>query len=174
VHRFLAFIVFLPLAAGSGFCQSRWEALKELSPGQKIVVEQADTQRLVGKFVRASDEAIMLVAGGRQVSIERDKVTRVRSNGHRVRNAVLLGVAGVFVGAAIGHTRDTSTYTGDGPGALIGGAVAGAAGALIPSGKTYYRVDNPRPPVAIPPQAVPSPRGIEGLSPRKLLSGKVE
>jgi hypothetical protein len=148
MRRFLLLIVFLPFAAIPGFCQSRWEALKELRAGNKIVVVETTMQRLEGKFVSASDEALMLDVDGQQVSINRDKVARVSSKGHRVRNTVLLTLAGLVVGAAIGHTQDTPTYTGDGPGALFGGVAGGVGGALIPTGKTYYRLEKPRPQTA--------------------------
>jgi hypothetical protein len=146
MRRFLLLIVLLAFAAIPGFCQSRWEALKELRAGQKIVVVETTMQRREGKFVSASDETLALRVGRQEVSINRDKVAHVSSKGHRVRNAVLLAVVGLCAGAAIGHTRDTSTYTGDGPGAAVGGAVGGVAGALIPAGKTYYRLEK------LPPQ----------------------
>jgi uncharacterized protein YcfJ len=146
MRRFLLSIVLLAFAAIPALCQSRWEALKELRAGQKIVVVETTMQHRKGKFVSASEEALTLRVGRQQVSINRDKVARVSSQGHRVRNAVLLAVTCAVVGAAIGHTRDTSTYTGDGPGAVVGGIAGGVGGALIPTGKTYYRLEK------LPPQ----------------------
>ena len=145
MQNFLLLNLFLLSAAIPGLCQSRWEALRELRPGQKIVVVETSMRRLEGKFVSASDEALTLDIGRQQVSVNRDKIARVSSNGHRVRNVVLLTIAGVVVGAAIGHSQDTSTYTGDGPGAAVGGVAGAVAGAAIPAAKTYYRLEKPRP-----------------------------
>ena len=145
MRHFLLLIVFLLSAAIPGSCQSRWEALQELSPGQKIVVVETSMKRLEGKFVSAGGEALTLNVGRQQVSVNRDQVARVSSNGHRVRNVVLLTITGVLVGAAIGHALDTSTFTGDGPGAAVGGAAGAVGGALIPAAKTYYRLEKLRP-----------------------------
>ncbi len=141
-------IVFPLFCAIPGFCQSRWEALKELHTGQKIVVVETTMRHLEGKFVSASGEALTLDVDGQQVSINRDKVARVSSKGHRVRNTMLLTIVGLLGGAYIGHTRDTPTNTRDGIGAVIGGVAGGVGGALIPTGKTYYRLENPRPQTA--------------------------
>jgi hypothetical protein len=153
VQRILAMCLALYLSLMPAFSKDKadfvppgnWGALKELRAGLKIVVVETTRWHLEGKFVSANDEALTLNIDGQQVSISRDKVTRVSSKGHRVRNAILLSILGLGVGAAIGHSQDTPTYTGDGPGAAIGGAIGALGGALIPTGKTYYLLDRPQP-----------------------------
>lgn len=129
VQKILAMCFALYLGLMPAFSKDRvdsvtpgnWGALKELRIGLKIVVGETTMRHLEGKFVSANDEALTLNIDGQQFSISRNKVTSVSSKGHRVRNTILLSILGLGVGAAIGHSQDTPTYTGDGSGAAIGG-----------------------------------------------------
>jgi hypothetical protein len=143
MRRLVLSIMLLLFTTIPGFCQVQWEALKDLHTGKKIVVLETTMRSLEGKFVSVSDETINLDVAGQQVSIKRQNVARVSSKGHRVRNTVLLTIVGLLGGAYIGHTQDTPTNTRDGIGAVIGGVAGGVGGALIPTGKTYYRLEKP-------------------------------
>jgi hypothetical protein len=58
--RLLLLTMFLLPAVFPLFCQSLWAALRELSPGQKIVVVETNVRRLEGKFIASSDDALIL------------------------------------------------------------------------------------------------------------------
>lgn len=140
MRRCLIVSLLLAVLVVPACCQSDWQLLREIHPGQHVVVVERTMQRVDGKFVSFSDEAVVLDVAGKQVTVPRDQVARISGQGaHRVRNTILLAVAGVAAGAAIGHAFDTPQQVGDGIGAIVGGGVGAVAGAYLPAAKTYYR-----------------------------------
>jgi hypothetical protein len=123
-----------------------WSAVQALRPGERVRVETTP-RPISGQFQSASEDRIVLRAGGSEQSVERSRVTgvAVRKPGHRKRNALLgLGV-GVAAGLGIGAAARNHSCTGFciqpvsnavilGAGATAGGLAGVVVGAVLPTG----------------------------------------
>ena len=86
-----------------------WEAVTGLQPGDRVqVIDKAGTT-YNGSLLSVSGEAIRVMSGKNEVSIERRQVRRVkvRSSSRRLRAALI----GIGVGFAIGVTVDQTFGT---------------------------------------------------------------
>lgn len=152
----IAMLLGMPVLSHAQTSRKSWDALNTLHAGQRIEVVETNLKKHKGTFSTATDEAIQLREGGRDVGIKREDVMRVSllDESHRLRNAFIVGAAGAGTGAGIGAaaTRCSSTsgslnFCGLGRSVAIGiGAVAGliggaGTGAAIPSHPTIYRAE---------------------------------
>ena len=140
----LAGVAVLPLPGAD----DDWDNLKVLRAGDRVEVIEKTGKRISGKFVNNSTSALTVDVAGVQRSLESNTVVRVSRLGrsHRVRNAILLGIAGAAVGAGAkkfgAACNESDTGCRDAMlAAVIGGAAGAAVGALIlPRPETIYRV----------------------------------
>jgi hypothetical protein len=125
-----------------------WSSLSQLKAGDRIHVVQTNKTTVSGQFRSSSADNLVIQSDGADQAIPRNSVVRVslKTNPHRVRNGIILGVVGGLAGAgamrfgiACAETNDGCTNTKI---AAVGGAAGGAAiGALLPGGSTtIYRV----------------------------------
>jgi hypothetical protein len=153
----IAILLGMPLPSRAQTTQNSWGALNTLHAGQRIEVVETSLKKHKATFSTVTEEALQLREGGADVLIERENVMRVTllDKSHRLRNALVLGVAGAGAGAGIGEaaTRCSSSsggfnLCGLGRGAVVAvsaaiGLAGGAGiGAAIPSHPTIYRVEH--------------------------------
>ena len=135
------------LACGLPLSAQSWDALRELKPGDVIIVRDNAGHERKGGFTTFSSDAISLKTRSGEMSIERPRVRRVQipSKARRIRN-VLIGAA---IGVAVGATADQTlgaylrNEVGEGAGAravtyIVPIALFGGLGAL-PAYRTIYR-----------------------------------
>ncbi len=142
----LALVLALCCSAIAAEKETEWQNLSQLRVGQRVEVVATNLVKYKGEFVRFDDMGVTLLVDKHERTIVREQVARVSSLSHRVRNGVLLGVAGLVTGGmtagrVCGWTKSCS-WDWLMPLGMAGGAAAGAA---IPSGKTYFRVKRPDP-----------------------------
>ena len=132
-----------------------WENLGQLRVGQKVEVVDAKMKPLRGRFVGYSGEAVRLLVGKDEVSVDRSNVVSIknREGPRRARNAWLgLGI-GAGVGAVVGLIQG-KTYHEEGETGVfmlvwtpIGAGVGAGVGAMLPARDvTIYRVRDLPPP----------------------------
>jgi hypothetical protein len=146
--RLLLTIVILALTPAASFAQSRqdsWENLKQLQPGHKIRVVDADLKSWDGKLVSVSEEAITIreLRNQQEITVERAKVFRVTDleRSRRGRNALIGLLIGGAIGVPIGAAKSSDLPPSFGAlimFGLLGGPGAGV-GAFVPSHPTVYR-----------------------------------
>lgn len=126
-----------------------WEALRELSPNDRIKVEITSGPGYLGIFQSVSADAISLDTGHGAVSVERTRVRRiqVRSTGRRIRRVVIASAVGLAIGITIDQSLGTlfRNESGETSGAraatyIAPSAVFGAIAAAFPAYRTLYRV----------------------------------
>ena len=149
MKRVIETLLLLLLVPGFSFPQSsqnNWDNLKQLRPGQRIEVVDSSMKTLRGAFVLFTDEAITLLAGKSQESIERAKVVRVsvRDTSRRTRNMALAsGIIGGIVLIPAGILLAQQSNEGNSCGACVPAIVAGFGGGAalgaIPGSRTVYR-----------------------------------
>ncbi len=128
--------------------EADWSELSRLKPGDRIHVVQVNQSSVSGSFRSTSADNLVIESGGADQAIPKNSVVRVsvKTNPHRIRNGVILGVVGGLVGAGAMRFGVACAETNDGCNnamlASIGGAAGGAAiGAVLPGGSTtIYRV----------------------------------
>lgn len=144
-------VLFLALASFTA-ADSDWSNLsRDLKNGDRIDVVQSNMKSLSGAFRSATaDQLTVAVDGAGEQAISKQNVVRVsvHQGSHRVRNAILLGVAGAIAGAGATRFGVACAETNDGCrnaalAPFAGGAAGAAIGALIPSTskRVVYRVD---------------------------------
>jgi hypothetical protein len=127
-----------------------WENLRQLNPGQKIVVVQRDRKSFTGSFAGVSNDSVSLNAREGSKTVARANVLRVsRHGGKRSRNALIGAAIGGGAGLAVGATVPGCKQNTFGfclskgvVAAILGGtgAVVGAiVGVLIPGNTVVYR-----------------------------------
>ena len=140
----------IPLLAGTeaGNSQANWDRVKQLSPGQEVLVVQNNAQSFQGNLQSVSDDSIVIRLTTGERTVAKDNILRVSSKrtSHRLRNLGLgAGVGaggGAGIGAAAGNPhgilRRDATAAGGAVIGLVGGAVVGAA---LPTGgwREVYR-----------------------------------
>lgn len=109
--------------------QSDWSAVQALAPGAKLVVRTKDGDRVAGRFVSASDSALVIRHDETDMTFARDDVRLVQLNRGKSRlKGALLGVA---IGAGAGFAAGGIVYfpyKDDIVGAIVPGATALGAG----------------------------------------------
>ena len=120
---------------------SKWENLKQLTPGQQIKVVLNDAKAYQGGFETVSDEAVGVLLPTGHVDFTRQDILRVstRTGSHRGRNAAIGAAIGFGSGFPMGAGYCSDSSRGDCVaiagtvfGALLAGVGAGV-GALLPS-----------------------------------------
>jgi len=151
----LPFLLFsgssaIPLFAGgqTDKGQVNWDRVKQLSPGQEVLVVQNSSQTFQGRLQSVSDDSIVIRLTAGEQTLAKDNILRVSSRraSHRWRNLALGAGAGFGAGAGIGAAagnphgilRRDATAAGGAVIGLVGGAVVGAA---LPTGgwREVYR-----------------------------------
>ena len=101
-------VSFAAWLAAAAYAQS-WDALRELKPGDRVVVSERGGAEHAGTFVSFAPEAIAIETKRGAVSLERAHVAkvRVRSQARRGRNAAI----GAAIGLAVGLTTDQTLGT---------------------------------------------------------------
>ena len=136
------------LAGGFGLRAQPWDALRELKPGDRVKISDAQGRDRTGSFMAFTPDSISLETGNGSVAIQRPEVRRVqvRSNARRARNIAI----GAAIGIAIGVTADQTVgayvrnETGESGGAraltyILPAALFAAIPALLPAYRTIYR-----------------------------------
>lgn len=144
---FLVCILALPCASKAQTNSGAWENLNVLQAGEKIQVVEENSTKLSGMFVSVSEAAIVVQEEGGPQTIQKQDIRSVKlmEHGHRVRNALIVGVVGAGAGGGIAaaswenHGFTGGKGTGAAVGAVIGFAGGAIVGALLPSHKTIYR-----------------------------------
>jgi hypothetical protein len=133
----------IPLSAGTepSKGQANWDRVKQLSPGQEILVVQNNAQSFQGNLQSVSDDNVVIRLAAGEQTVAKDNILRVSSRraSHRRRNLALGAGAGVGGGAAIGAAAGNprgmfSRGQTAGGGAVFGLLVGAAVGAAIPTG----------------------------------------
>ena len=141
-------VFVLLLVCGMPLAAQPWETLRELKPGDRILVLDTGGAAHKGEFAAVSAETISLTTGAGQVAVERARVRRVEVSRKpkRARNALIGAALGVAVGVTVDQTLGTyfrnESGQSDGVRALtyIGPiALFGGIGAALPSSRTVYR-----------------------------------
>ena len=129
------------------FGASQWDSLRELAPGDRVVVRDTSGKSTDGKFTAYTPAAISIETKQGAIAIEKSQVQRVqvRSGNRRVRNAVIGAAIGLAVAVAVDQSLGTRlrNESGDGGrpityGASIGGFAA--LGGAFPAYRTVYQV----------------------------------
>ena len=122
--------VLLAAAAQVGFAQdtNQWSSVQSLRNGDRVGVIQADQKRVEGRFESATDSRITLQAD-QQITLEKADVVRVyRLARHgRVFGAILGGAIGVAAGAVVDGT--VGQYFRNETGGTAKGVITAAVGA---------------------------------------------
>ncbi len=128
--------------------ESDWSALSRLKAGDRVHVVQVNKTTVSGHYRNNSADNLVIESEGAEQAIPKNAVVRVslKTNPHRVRNGIILGIVGGLAGAGAMRFGLACAETDDGCNntklAAVGGAAGGAAiGALLPGGSTViYRV----------------------------------
>jgi hypothetical protein len=151
-------VLVIPSVSSAQTDKSSWANLNALQPGQKIQVTRMNLKKDSGRFLNASDTAIILQERSGEQTIQKQDVRAVNlmKNTHRLRNTFIGAAAGAGLGAGIGAATyrpcvpPPNSYLfaclfdfGRGPQSAFGatvGLVGGAVtGALWPSHQIIYR-----------------------------------
>ena len=120
----LSICIMIVLAAGAAFVSAqtgdRWGQLASVSVGTRLIVDQDNGRVVRGKFVRATDNSLVLRVSGSEVDLPRDSIAAV----HRSRRSSRLkrGMIGALAGA------------GAGIGIGVASVLVGKADPLVPAG----------------------------------------
>ncbi|MHB8655298.1 MAG: hypothetical protein ACYDA9_15615 [Terriglobia bacterium] len=140
--------------------KANWAVLRELGPGDTVLVALNGAQSFQGQFKTLTDDAIEVHLTGGDQAFPREKVFRVSTKvqSHRKRNALLGALVGAGAGLAIGAASDHGSGTKCGPNGPflcgnmfpnlgkeiltpVGAIVGGVVGAVLPAGgwREIYR-----------------------------------
>jgi len=137
-----------PAAHAQQGAEESWDNLRQLRPGQRIVVADMKLKSHQGTFTGYSAEAISLRTDQQELAIPRANVLSVKNQegSRRTRNTLIGLAVGAAAGLAVGAAKGANELESGETGlfALVGipiGAGAGAlVGAAMPNGKvTVYR-----------------------------------
>src|ERR1044071_8631316 len=105
----LRLFAILTLASSAAFSQS-WDSLRELKPGDRVVILDRTGNDHKGEFRSYTADTIRITNGKGEDAIERTKIRRVqvRASSRRLRH-VLIG-AGIGVGIGITVDQTFGTY----------------------------------------------------------------
>ncbi len=139
----LGVVLALCCSAMAAEKESSWQNLSQLRAGQKVEVVATNLAKYKGRFVRFDELGITLLVDKNERTIAREQVARVSSASHRVRNGILLSLAG-FTAGGMAAVRLSGVHTNKYDWVMPAGIAAGAiTGVAIPSGKTYFRAKKP-------------------------------
>jgi hypothetical protein len=145
------FLILIPCSLLAQDKKGDWKALYGLRSGEKIELVETGMKKHVGTFSTVTEEAIQMREGSNDIGIPKESVARVTvlDKSHRLRNALIFGVAGAGAGAGIGAAAsrcsssnafcDVGRGIAVGLGGLVGLAGGAGVGAAIPSHPTIYR-----------------------------------
>ncbi len=148
-------ILILSLASCWALCaaENDWANLsRELKSGDRIHIVLTSKASIDGLFRSASNDSIAITAAGAtDRTIPKAEVVRVSLEGraHRLRNGILLGIAGGLVGAGATRFGAACAETNDGCrnaalASILGAAGGAVIGALIPARmRVIYRAPKP-------------------------------
>ena len=133
------------LTAASVF--AGWEDVQRLAADQKVEVYRRQAESVKGRFVSATETAVVVKTAAGEQTITRDAIRRlaVADSSRRARNAVIGAAVGAAAGFAIGwavcpgcaNEGAGGKYTG--PAAAAGAGIGAAAGLLSPGYRTIYK-----------------------------------
>lgn len=113
VHGVTAAVLFTLISPAIAAAQDgSWTSVQSLSPGASIDVRGATRKdRISGKLVSVTPDAITVERRGDQRTFERDDVQRVQTvNEHKTRWLLVGIAAGVGAGLAVGRATLESSY----------------------------------------------------------------
>lgn len=135
-----------PLQA-QGLRPPSWDAVKQLTSGERIVIDLTNSRQQKGQFVNAQDDALAVRSGERTLTFRRSEVRRVgvRGPSKRLRNLALgavIGAAGGLVSAAASKGKSERGFV-TGMNTLIGLGIGTGVGAALPADRyrTIYTAD---------------------------------
>lgn len=129
--------LLVALAAATAAAQSDWVKVKALPIGQEIRASLRDGKSYRGQVQNVTDEALVMVAASQQQTLARAEVKKIatKSEGHRLRNALIgagLGAAGgVGFGAAIDASCSPHCLGGNNTGKFVFTPVGAIVGAVV-------------------------------------------
>lgn len=178
------FLVLVPLVGNGQSPPDRWDSVKQLREGKKIRVVDGDFQKIKGRFVSATDDAIAfrVKKNGHleEVALPRHDVRMVSIRHSKAKSVLLLILAGALIGASamagpdydcFSCDWDTSRPTGAelAIGAGVGAVALGIAGGLAePFDEIIYFHDPNRsgvPAADSPVQSSSASEGSNNLAP---------
>lgn len=126
--------------------QSEWSKVVAIAPGAKVEVIHGNLQRVSGTFVAANDDGVTVSTESGNRGIARNEVRRLslqhKSRKKRTLIGLGLGAAAGAAALAIGATSGDIDIRRDlvvSAGALAGGGLGAAVGALSGGPETIYR-----------------------------------
>jgi hypothetical protein len=125
-----------------------WGSVQLLSVGHNIEVHRFGTERLSGKFVSATPDALVIGRGASEVTVPRTAVREVKARraSRRLRNGAMGAGIGAGVGGGVTAIALRGDFDGDGLAAavtvivaMIGAGVGFGIGLAIPGYATVYK-----------------------------------
>jgi hypothetical protein len=125
-----------------------WGSVQLLNIGQNIEVHRFGTERVSGKFLSVTPDAIVVGRGSGNVTVPRTDVREVKTRraSRRLRNGVVGTATGAGVGAGATALALRGDFDGDGLAAaitvivaMIGAGVGLGIGLAIPGHWTVYK-----------------------------------
>ena len=112
--RLYSLLLMGMVLASFGFAQDRdehrWENVESLRVGQKLEVTTTQLRTIQGTYLNSSEAAIRLKTPEGEVSVMREEVFRVKSQGGRRKQNILVGVVvGALSALHLGPLRTTRT-----------------------------------------------------------------
>lgn len=124
-----------------------WDDVQRLAADQKMEVTRSKAESVRGRFVSATETAVVVKTAAGDQTITRDTIRRVSvaAPSRRTRNAVIGAAVGAAAGFAIGwavcpgcaNEGNGGKFTG--PAAAAGAGIGAAAGLLSPGYRTVYK-----------------------------------
>jgi hypothetical protein len=127
-----------------------WDAVTQLAPGQRVMVEVGGRRRLEGAFVSAVENGIVLRAEDRDIAYSRADIRRVgvRGSSKRLRNTLLGAAAGALGGLLVASAGGGKSERGfvNGVNSLLGLGIGAGVGAMVPADpyRIIYSTENGR------------------------------
>jgi hypothetical protein len=139
-------LVFAALLLVHGIGRADWHDVQSVEPGAPILVK-AGFESDAGKFVSATDDAVVVETHSGEITVSRDEIDQVfvyRSRAERAKRGVLWAGVGAGVTAAVMFPAAAGlTHALVQPNYALAGALTGFNGWAIGAG-TYYRSSTKR------------------------------
>ena len=96
----LVLLVFVPGVGSAQQPEDQWRELRNLRAGQKVRVVDTTFQKTEGRLVEVSEDYLKFKASGKELTLDRDKVTMVSlRSGLSTGKRILLGIlSGALLG----------------------------------------------------------------------------
>jgi len=124
-----------------------WEDVQRLTADQKVEVFRRKADSVTGRFVSATETAVVVKTSSGEQTLTRDTIRRVNvaDSSRRARNTAIGAAVGAAAGFAIGwavcpgcaNEGAGGKYTG--PAAAAGAGIGAAAGLLSTGYRTIYK-----------------------------------